>query len=233
MRKIKRILVVEDSRMFREFLVSWLRGSGYKEVLEAESLAEAKAQSLGEKVDLVLLDLDLPDGDGLEYLDWVSRGRRGTRVLVLTAHSECYPVVKLKRSVVMGVLDKGQTGGTELRAALEAVEEWRTYYTERVERRFRDVVREASAFYKTLSVREEELIKLFGMGLKNGQIADLLELSESTIQGHRRNVMAKLGVKSTPQLMMWAIRNGFVRSEEIVRGEPWTRLQNLASCPMN
>lgn len=217
--KIKKILVVEDGRMFREFLVNWLRGEGYREVLEAGTLGEAREHLEAGGVDLVLMDLDLPDGDGMELIGSLSRQRNCPRIVVLTAHGENYPVVKLKRSVVMGVLDKGETDSGELRAALEAVHEWRTYYTERVERRFRELVKEGAAFYKTLSAREEELIKYFGIGLRNEEVAEALDLSVSTVQGHRRNVMGKLAVKSTPQLMIWAMRNGFVRSEEIVRNE--------------
>jgi DNA-binding NarL/FixJ family response regulator len=129
-------------------------------------------------------------------------------------------VIKLKRSGVMGVLDKSQACRKELRRAFEALENWRTYYSERVERSFRELIKEPTAFYKTLSPREEQLVKLFGKGLTNGEIAEQLGLSEATVQGHRRNVMAKVGVRSTPDLIIWAIQNGFVRGRQISRLDP-------------
>lgn len=206
--------------MFREFVVSWLRRAGYEVIGEAADLAAANALSEQLEMDLVLLDLDLPDGDGLKYVERQMTRRPCTRILVLTAHVGNYPVIKLKKSVVMGVLDKAEAGGEEMRKALQALEESRTYYSERVERAFRDLVREPSAFYKTLSPREEQLVKLFGLGMSNAEIANQLGLSEATVQGHRRNVMAKVGVRSTPDLIIWAIRNGFVREKELGRMAP-------------
>ena len=190
---IQNVLVVEDEVIFREFLMGWLEQSGYTVCGEAGSLAEAVACCREARPDLILLDMDLPDGDGLAFVDEQVARQPATRILVLTAHLGNYPVVKLKRSGVMGVLDKGETNGAELKRAFQAIGEWRTYYSERVERTFRQMVRESSAFYKTLSPREEEMVKYFGRGYNNERIADLCGLSVATVQGHRRNVMGKVG----------------------------------------
>jgi DNA-binding NarL/FixJ family response regulator len=218
--KIKNVLVVEDERMFREFLVKWLKESGYTVSGAAGSLAEAERLSERGKADLVLLDMDLPDGDGMAYIEGQMRRDATTRILVLTAHLGNYPVMRLRKSGVMGVLDKSATCGVELQRAFGAVADWRTYYSDRVERQFRELVQEGSAFYKTLSPREEELMKLFGLGQSNQSIAGDLGLSVATVQGHRRNVMAKVGVKNTPELIIWAIQNGFVNGSQIGRMDP-------------
>lgn len=217
--KIRKVLVVEDEAMFRDFLAGWLRNEGFDVVGEAGSLAEAEAIS-GKvaDIDLVFLDMDLPDGDGMRYVERQAKRGPGTRILVLTAHLGGYPVVKLKKSGVMGVLDKAETNGRELRRAVDTLNEWRTYYSERVERTFRQLIHEPGAFYKVLSPREEELLKEFGLGLTNEQIAADHGLSVATVQGHRRNVMSKVGVTSTPELIIWAIRNGFVNGPQIGRG---------------
>jgi DNA-binding NarL/FixJ family response regulator len=220
--KLNKILVVEDEVMVREFRAGWFRIQGYKEVYEAGRLSEADRLSEAHPPDLVLLDMELPDGQGTEYVERQMRRQKLTRILVLTGHMGSYPVVRLKRSGVMGVLDKGATTGEELRRAVEALRLWRTYYSERVERTFRELVAESSAFYKTLSEREEEMVKMFGLGMSNEMVAEEEGLSVSTVQGHRRNVMLKLGVKSSPELIIWAIRNGFVSEPQIKRG-PGTR----------
>ena len=214
---IQDVLVVEDELMFREFLVGWLNSEGYRVVGEASELSEAQRLSEASTMDLVLLDMDLPDGHGMEYVEWQMARQPATRILVLTAHMGNYPVTKLKRSGVMGVLDKGATCGEELSRAFETIGAWRTYYTDRVERTFRKTICEGKAFYKTLSPREEELVKAFGLGETNETIATRLGLSVATIQGHRRNVMGKAGVNSTPELIIWAIRNGFVTGPQIGR----------------
>jgi len=203
--------------MFREFLVGWLAKAGYDVVGEAGSLAEAEDLSRHHEPDLVLLDLDLPDGEGMDFVYQQVARRPTTRILVLTAHMENYPVVRLKRSGVMGALDKARTNGEELGKAVSVISQWRTYYADCVETSFRHLVGESTAFYKTLSPREEQLVKLFGRGFSNDRIADMLGLSVATVQGHRRNVMGKLGVRSTPDLIIWAIQNGFVRGPEIKR----------------
>jgi len=214
---IASVLVVEDQKMFREFLVGWLKGAGYEVTGAAGSLAEAEESCRERDPDLILLDLDLPDGEGLEFVDRQVSRRPTTRILVLTAHVESYPVVKLKRGGVMGALDKAETSGAELERALNVIGQWRTYYSDRVERSFRNLVRESTAFYKTLSPREEQMVKYFGQGRSNEGIAQMLGLSVATVQGHRRNVMGKIGVRSTPELIIWAIQNGFVRGPQINR----------------
>jgi len=125
--------------------------------------------------------------------------------------------MKLKRSGVMGVLDKADANGEELRAAVSAIASWRTYYSSGVERTFRQLIAESTAFYKILSPREEDMLKLFGMGYSNERVAELRGLSVATVQGHRRNVMGKVGVRSSPELIIWAIRNGFVNGHRIER----------------
>ena len=215
--KIHSVLVVEDELMFREFLVGWLESAGFEVVGEASTLEEADRISRESQMDMVLLDMDLPDGNGLEYVERQIQRRPSTRILVLTAHVSNYPVIRLKKSGVMGVLDKAETDGSELQRAVEAVSNWRAYYSQSVERSFEEMVREPSSFYKRLSPREEEMLKHFGRGLRNREIAPQLGISEATAQGHRRNVMAKTGVKSTPELIIWAIQNGFVLPKQIGR----------------
>ena len=214
---IQTVLVVEDETMFREFLVGWLKKQGYEVVGACRTLQEADSISCSTQMDLVLLDMDLPDGEGLSYVARQMERRPVTRILVLTAHVMNYTVIKLKRSGVMGVLDKAETDGEALLKAFDAVNRWRTYYSSSVERSFRDMVQEPTAFYKTLSPREEEILKQFGRGLSNQQISELMGISEATVQGHRRNVMSKTGVRSTPELIIWAIQNGFVIGKQIGR----------------
>lgn len=208
------VLVVEDSTLFREFLVGWLQREGFSVILQASSLAEAELHLQTTQLDLVLLDLELPDGDGLELARGITQKRRDTRILVLTAYQQSYPVLKLKRSMVMGVLDKNGTTPEELRHAVQTVGNWRSYFSSRIEQTFRNLVSETSAFYKTLSNREEEILRLFGRGMSNEEVAQTLKLQLSTVQGHRRNIMGKLAIKKSGHLMAWAIRNGMVRNAD-------------------
>ncbi len=214
---IESVLIVEDETLMREYLLQWFSMVGYRVVGAARDRKAAERMSDGHEPDFVLLDMDLPDGEGWDYIERQMMRRPSTRILVLTAHVGSYPVLRLKKSGVMGVLDKAETDGEELERAVTAIAHWRTYYTERVERTFRELVQEGTAFYKTLSPREEELIRYFALGLSNAEVGEQVGLRESTVQGHRRNVMGKVGVGSTPELMAWSIRQGFVCGRQIQR----------------
>jgi DNA-binding NarL/FixJ family response regulator len=217
--RLHRVLIIEDEAMFREFLAGWFRGEGFEVVAAVGTLSEGENWLCKETVDLVILDMDLPDGDGVGFVEREQLKRRDLRVLVVTAHTSSYPVMKLKRSGAMGVLDKACSSGAELRKAVDTLRCSRTYYSASVEATFADLVREGFSFPKVLSPREMELVMLFGRGWSNGRIAEELGLSEATVQGHRRNVMGKLNVHSTPDLMVWAIREGFVRGTELGRAQ--------------
>lgn len=215
MSNIKRILVVDGSKLFREFLVQHLRSTGFAVLDEAAGLEQAKGLAKRRIYDLILLDLELPDGDGVEFVDWQMRTNPSTRILVLTSHSKKYPVLRLKRSTVMGMLDKQTISSKELLDAVGAVGDWRSYYSKGVEDTFRQLVSEGRSFYKVLSRREEMLIKYFGLGYSNAEISQLTDLTESTVQGYRRNVLCKLNLRNTPDLIIWAFRNGFVRADDL------------------
>lgn len=217
---MEKVLIVEDETLFREYLLNWFEKAGYRVVGAVGDLRGAERMSETREVDLVVLDMDLPDGEGWEYIDRQMERDPGTRILVLTAYVGGYPIVRLKRRHgVMGILDKAKTSGGELDRALEEVGSWRTYFTDRVETTFQHLLKEPHAFYRILSEREEELIRFFAMGYSNLQVGQMLGLKESTVQGHRRNVMGKVGVKSTPALMVWAVQNGFVTDRQLLRRE--------------
>ncbi len=216
--KIQSVLVVEDQLLFREFLVQKIKSAGYPVIGEVGTLKEAERVSQEHEIDTVILDMDLPDGNGMDYIQRQLDRRPSTRILVLTAHTSSYQVVSLKKgALVMGVLDKEQTDGRVLEEAMKSIEGWRPYYAENVERSFQSIVREPNSFYKLFSQREEEMVKHFGRGRNNRVISEKLGISESTVQGHRRNVMSKAGVKSTPELIIWSIKNGFVLPKDIDR----------------
>lgn len=215
---IQKVLIVEDESLYREYLLQWFERAGYGVVGAVGDLRGAERMSETRVVDLVVLDMDLPDGEGWEYIDRQMERDPGTRILVLTAYVGGYPVMRLKRQHgVMGILDKGKTDGAELGKAVEAVGSWRSYYTERVERTSQEILRESGGYYRMLSPREEELVRFFAIGLSNGEIGTILGLKESTVQGHRRNVMGKVGVGSTPDLMVWAVKQGFVTERQLIR----------------
>ena len=163
------------------------------------------------KPDLVLLDLDLPDGDGLDLLGDIREASPKARVIVITSHSDDYAVHRSLEAGVSAFVDKCSQPIEVVGEAIAAVAAGRIYYSPVVasaRMRLRD---DPKAFNKLLSAREQEILRLLGEGLPNDDVAQRVNVSPQTIHSYRRNIMVKLGIHSTPQLIRYAVEKGFTR----------------------
>jgi two-component system response regulator NreC len=161
--------------------------------------------------DLVLLDLDLPDYDGLDLAAEIAREAPQARILVLSSHADPYSVHRIQSAGIHGFVDKNEQSPEMLREAMRAVADGRRYMSPLVQRIHLSLRTDAKAFPKLLSDREVELVRLFGLGLTNDEVAERLGISLFTVRNHRHSVMAKLGIMSTSGLIRYAIENGFTR----------------------
>ena len=184
------------------------------EVATAGSLAAARRVIAKSEFDLVLLDLVLPDGDGLDLLPEIFSRSSGTKVIALSSHIDEFTLHRALSSRVHGILDKNEQPVRILREAIAAVLAGRQYISSYVQRLRASVRADPAAFDKILSDREQEVLRLIGDGLANDQIAAKLKISVSTAKNHRLNIMAKLDMHSTPQLIRYAIEKGFTRIPE-------------------
>lgn len=161
--------------------------------------------------DLVLLDLGLPDVDGLELVPQLQALVKGMRIIVLSSYTDECTVHRAQQACVHGFLDKNEQPLGVLAEAVSEVMNGRLYLSPSA-RRMRAMLRtDPTAFNKVLSDREQQLLGLFGLGMGNEEIASRHGLSVHTVKIHRRNIMGKLGLHSTPQLIRYAIEKGFVR----------------------
>lgn len=214
----KKLVIIGGQRLFRELLEVWIGNLGGYEVYESLGSGVRGVDLVMEaRPDVVVVDEELPDMGVLELTRRLSEEAPKLRVLILTQDAAEYPVYRLKRSTVMGVIEKRSAGKEQLSLALEKILDWRLYYSERVEEVFRHIMQEPESFFKVLTLREQEMLRLFGLGWTNCAVAKRMRLSHSTIQGHRRNIMAKLSLKNTPDLICYAIMAGFVSRGSIQR----------------
>lgn len=161
--------------------------------------------------DIVLLDLDLPDGDGLDLLDDIRRASPNAKIVVVTSHSDEYAIHRSLEAGVAAFVDKCSQPIEVVSEAIAAVAAGRCYFSPVVARakaRMRD---DPNAFTKLLSPREQEILRLLGEGLPNETVAERVGVSAQTIHSYRRNIMVKLGIHSTPQLIRYAVDKGFTR----------------------
>ena len=184
---------------------------------DCESVADAsdgeKGLLLCEKLkpDLVFLDIDLPDGDGLDVVDRITKAVPRVKIVVLSAHTDDFSLHRCFSRHLQGFVDKNEQAIDAVTEAIGAVAKGGSYFSPAV-LRGRVAMREnPNAFVKVLSSREQELLRLLGQGLSNEEVAAMVGLSPNTVQNHRRNILGKLGLHSTPELIRYAAEHGFAR----------------------
>jgi DNA-binding NarL/FixJ family response regulator len=207
-----KIVAIEDQVMMRGLIVRVCR-----EHFPGETVREAADGKAGRELcrqirpDIVLLDLDLPDGDGLDLLTDIREAAPHSKVIVITSHSDAYAIHRSLEAGVAAFVDKCSQPIEVVSEAISSVAAGRSYYSPVVTREKNRLRDDPKAFTKLLSPREQDILRLLGEGLSNEQVATRVGVSPQTIHSYRRNIMVKLGIHSTPQLIRYAVETGFTR----------------------
>ena len=204
---MKTALVVDDHAIVREGLVALLQRIGFERVEEESS--GRKALGLLEKNDfnLVILDIHMPSMDGLELLERIREKDKKVKVLVLSMHSEDHYAVRALKAGANGYLTK-DTVSLELEEAIKKVAAGGKYITMSLAERLVDEIsgnREALP-HERLTQREFQIFNLILDGKSPSDIAGQLHLSVKTVSTHRAKIMEKMGMKSTVDLVRYAIK---------------------------
>lgn len=207
-----KIVVIEDQAMVRGLVVRACHEAYPCEIIGEASDCRSGVDLCRQLVpDLVLLDLDLPDGDGLDFTGEIRRAAPSARIMVLSSHTDSYSLHRIYRAGVHGFVDKNEQTPEVLCAAMRQIMAGGAFFSEVVERNNAQLRADPKAFTKVLTEREQDLLRHFGQGLTNEQIAARVGLNAFTVRNHRRNIMGKLGIHSTPELIHYAIEKGFTR----------------------
>lgn len=207
-----KIVVIEDHQLVGDMLIaSCATIIAGAQVVGASNGADGVALCAKEQPDLVFLDLVLPDGDGIDLVPTILSAVPHARVIALTSHSDEFTLHRALRANVHGFIDKNEQPLGLLPEAIATVMAGRPYFSSVVQRVRAALRNDPAAFNKVLSDREQALLQLFGEGLSNEDVAQRVQLTPGTVKLHRRNIMSKLGVHSTPQLMRYALEKGFTR----------------------
>lgn len=210
-----RILLVEDHILVRDALKTMLtRAGGCEVVAEAADGLEAMRAFREFRPDLILLDLSLPKMDGLSVLKNLRAERTETRVIILTMYEEEGVLFEALKLGADGYCLK-QAGKEELLLAVSSVLEGKMFISPGILSKVMNVLLREGAETREgplqgISSREREVLKLIGEGYRVGEIADYLCISKRTVERHRYNIMKKLGLHKTSELVAFAIRNGIV-----------------------
>jgi two-component system, NarL family, response regulator DevR len=204
-----RVFLVDDHEIFRRGIRELLASEPDIEVAgEAGTAAAAMARVVALRPDVALLDVRLPDGDGIEVCREISSVLPGTACLMLTAYGDDQAVLGAIMAGAAGYVSK-QTCGTDLVAALRAVAAGQSVLDPVASRRVMARLREHAPAdpVAALSDQERRVLDLIGEGLTNRQIAERMFLSEKTVKNYVSSLLTKLGMQRRTQAAAFAVRH--------------------------
>lgn len=217
-----RILIADDHEVARRGIRSVLEAHpGWEVCAEAKDGRDAVELATSAKPDLVLLDIGMPNLNGLEAARQILATNPNIAILILTMHDSDQVIREVLRAGARGFLLKSDAG-RDLVAAVDALQGQRTFFTTRVSQmvlegflnREKDGAEFGDDFHHSaelLTAREREVIQLLAEGRTSKEVAVTLNLSVKTAETHRTNLMRKLGLHSVADLTRYAVRNGIVQ----------------------
>jgi DNA-binding NarL/FixJ family response regulator len=214
-----RVILVDDHALVRQGFRRILEEEdGVAVVGEAGNAQDGVALARKERPDVVLMDMSMPDANGIHAAREILRDRPETKILVLSMYSDAQYVRSALDAGVSGYILKSALE-TDLTRAVRAVAAGQQYLSPelshvliRALREKHDSPQEPDAFDQ-LTQREKQVLQLIAHGKSNKEIAALLNLSVNTVAVHRANLMSTLGVHKAAELVLYAVRKGLVLPE--------------------
>ena len=215
MRRI-RVLVVDDHAIVRDGICSLLALAGDMEVVGEATNGMEGLEKVSELLpDVVLMDIAMPVMGGLEAIRRIRKEFAGTKILALTQYDDKEHVFPAIQAGATGFVSK-TAASSELAHGIRAVFAGESYLSPSIAKLFVEdyqsvAITEANNDpYEQLTDREREMLKLVVEGYKTRQIAELLNITPKTVEGHKTSLMKKLGIHSNLDLVKYALRRGII-----------------------
>lgn len=207
-----RVLVADDHALFREGLRALLHAtSDIRVVAEAATGYEALAAVAAHAPDVAILDIAMPDLNGIETAGLIRSQHPGTRLLMLSMYSNIEHVHRAFAAGALGYLLK-ESASTEVVAAVRQVRAGVTYLSRMAQERFAQLLALPTASGRSplerLSLRERQVLQMVAEGRTSADIAERLHLSPKTVETYRARVLHKLGLENTAALIRFAVEHG-------------------------
>ncbi|MBU2649561.1 MAG: response regulator transcription factor [Bacteroidetes bacterium] len=212
-----KILIADDHQLFREGLVNLLADStGIEVIAEAQDGKETITLAKKFKPDIVIMDIGMPIMNGLQATTALQKDHPEIKVIALSMHSD--------RDYIKSMLEAGASGYLfkncsyhQLIEAIKSVYSGKKYLSDDItEVVINDYLHHESDVTPSdtvLSERESEILKLYAEGKSSREIADLLFVSVKTIGTHKQNILNKLGLKTIPDMVKYALKSGMIPLE--------------------
>lgn len=213
-----RIVIIDDHPLFRAGLKTIIESVGNFEVVgEAGSSQEGLRIAKELNPDLVLLDITLPDGNGVMLTRQLRNQIPDTRVMILSMHSKADHVIESFRAGACGYLVK-ESAGEKVLEGIDCVMKGEQFLdntiSEKVSRKLMTADCKTDEAYQDLTAREQEILRLRGEGLSIKEIGDKLYISPKTVENHCANLMRKLNLHSSLEMVRYAAKFGLIDIED-------------------
>ncbi len=213
---MRRLLIVDDLPLFRVGIGSALAAADFEVVGEATTAQDAVQKARELQPDVVLLDILMPGGSGLEVVDEIISVSPGSKVMLLTASESEEDLLIGVKAGARAYLTK-DTPLPDLIAAIDAVGAGGAVLSPTMAGKLLDVTNQLlrheellQARKPTLTGREIEVLELVAQGNTSREIGDLLFISENTVKNHIRNILDKLGLHSRNEAVLYAVREDLI-----------------------
>ena len=222
-----KLAVVDDHNLFRKGLIKLItladKEGKYDVIFEAESGTDLKAKLNAEqRPDIILMDIDMPDMNGYEAVEWLNKYHPDIAVLVISMFEKEDGVLRMLRLGISGYLSK-DIEVEDMNRALEAISNKGLFYADFVTAIINQqlqgqgsnaAAQKAKADEVVFTETDLTLIRLACTELTYVQIADQMNISPKTVDGYRDNLFRRLGIKSRVSLAMYAVRHRLVDFED-------------------
>jgi two-component system response regulator NreC len=211
-----RIILCDDHKVMRRGLRLVLEEQKDFEVVgEASDGREAVKLAESLKPDVAVLDITMPNLNGIEAAKQITEKHLDTSIVMLSMHADESFVLRALKAGARGYVLKASPE-SDFVNAIRLVHEGKSFFSPSVSRMLvEDYVRQlqdkdVEDSYELLTLREREILQLVAEGKSNKEIAGMLNLSVYTVETHRSNILAKLNLHSVPELILYAVRKGVI-----------------------
>lgn len=214
----KRVIIIDDHPLYREGLKSIIAGNRAYEIAGEAGTAGRGLQLVKEtRPDLALVDISLPDQNGIGLIRDILSCSPKTRILVISMHSKIDYIVKAFQTGAMGYIVKESAADMLLKGMAEVMTGnyfMDTSVSHQVVKKLAGIPAKETVLpesgYDALTAREQEIASLLAEGSSIRQIAERLFISPKTAENHRANIMRKLGLHTTVDLVRYAAKLGII-----------------------
>ena len=210
------LFLVEDHALIRGGIKSLLPSNEYKVIGEFDRPRLAfESLEQGNKPDIIVMDISLPEMNGLEASKFLKENYPDIRIIILSMHKDEEYVMECLNQDIMGYVVKDSIGD-EIRQAIDKVHAGQKYFSKEVislalSTHKKNKTRQKELDEINLTTRENEVLVLIADGKINNEIAEMLFISERTVEAHRANIMKKMGARNTAELVRKAIEKNLLK----------------------